>query len=87
MISKCANPECGSPFRYLREGRLFQFELGKSNKNSPAFRLVSPKKPPARVEHFWLCGECSVRMTLTADQAKGVIVIPLKPDARRAAAS
>ena len=28
MISKCANPECFTGFRYLHEGKLFQFEVG-----------------------------------------------------------
>jgi len=26
MLSKCANPGCSQPFRYLGEGRLFQVE-------------------------------------------------------------
>ena|SRR5579871_4823171 len=28
MLSKCANPACTKPFHYLRDGRLYEVEIG-----------------------------------------------------------
>ena len=40
MVSQCANPLCGIPFRYLHEGKLFLVERkngnGKTNGNGRA---------------------------------------------------
>jgi hypothetical protein len=86
MVSKCANPECSTPFQYFREGKLFQVESASHRElRSPTLQLVSGKKPH-HVEHYWLCGPCSATMTLAYDPAKGVTVVPLRA-ARRAAAS
>lgn len=51
MIGQCANPNCKRELRYLREGKVYAFELSTETKNT-------------RLEHFWLCGECSKRMIL-----------------------
>jgi len=55
VLSKCLNPNCSAPFRYLREGRLFTIEVP-----------VSPTQPGPgrRLERFWLCGECSSTLTV-----------------------
>jgi len=84
MLSKCANPSCSTPLVYLREGKIFMMENG----GQPQVRAEGPLlvKPGNRVEHFWLCGPCSVEMTITYDSEHGVIVVP-KSHARRAAAS
>ena len=80
MLSQCANPDCRAPLRYLRDGRLFQFEVrtvGLRGSNSEG--QSQQKVPPTReVSHFWLCGQCSLAMTLTFDNVRGVIVIPLQ---------
>jgi hypothetical protein len=52
MVSCCANPDCRRELRYLRDGKIYQF-------------VLSPKTGSKRLEHFWLCGECSKRMILT----------------------
>lgn len=52
MVSQCFNPECRAPFLYLREGRLI------------ALRRRAKPAIAERVEFFWLCGECSNRMTV-----------------------
>lgn len=75
MLSKCANPSCSTPLLYLREGKIFKTE------HAAAPEPVSPpvqsrKLPPARVEHFWLCGPCSTAMTLVYDSQSGVLVLP-----------
>jgi len=51
MVSHCANPDCRRELHYLREGKIYQF-------------ILSPKTGSKRLEHFWLCGECSKKMTL-----------------------
>jgi len=51
MVSHCANPDCRRELHYLREGKIYQF-------------VLSPKTSSKRLEHFWLCGECSKNMKL-----------------------
>ena len=52
MIGQCANPNCKRELRYLRDGKIYAFQLSTGTKHT-------------RLEHFWLCGECSKRMILT----------------------
>jgi hypothetical protein len=51
MVSYCANPDCRRELRYLRDGKIYQF-------------VLSSKTGSKRLEHFWLCGECSKTMIL-----------------------
>jgi hypothetical protein len=71
MVSKCANPACSTIFRYLHEGRLFHLavEYGAPEE------LASYETPT--LESFWLCTECSRKMTVIADPT-GVLVVPLQ---------
>lgn len=81
MLSKCANPECNTPLHYLREGKVFKIE-----KEGPF--LMTGRKPVTSVEHFWLCGPCAHKATLTYDAQAGVKIEPKTPAlAKRAAAS
>jgi hypothetical protein len=64
MVSQCANPECETPFLYLREGRLF----ATSHRSSPA--------EESRVEYFWLCASCAPRMKLVASEDGGMDLVP-----------
>ena len=77
MFHKCANPECSTAFRHLREGKLFLAE----NEYFPQARNRSRdrRKPPPlrRMEHFWLCGQCSQQLTLAFDRERGMITVPL----------
>jgi len=86
MLSKCANPGCTNPFRYLRDGKLFEFQ--RTEEQTPESQS---KKPVRRVEFFWLCGQCSTELTVVRDEKKGVITMPLPPSkpylVKRAAAS
>jgi hypothetical protein len=70
MVTKCANPTCSIPLRYLRDGRLFQFEVRSRGESRRLSRQVA---------HFWLCGNCSSSLTLVFDPASGVRVVPLVP--------
>ena len=59
MVNQCANSKCGKPLHYLREGRIFVFDLPDPNVPVPA-----PGGRPRRLQHFWLCGQCSETMVM-----------------------
>lgn len=66
MLSKCANPSCEEPFRYLGEGRLFQVE-----------RRMTPDsnaKPARKIEHYWLCARCSRAMRVSVLENEALLV-------------
>lgn len=84
MLSKCANPSCSTPLIYLREGKIFMMENGPQPQIRPGGPVLV--NGGNRVEHFWLCGPCSLEMTITYDRDHGIAVVP-KSHARRAAAS
>jgi hypothetical protein len=56
MLSKCLNPACSTPFRYFRDGRIFNLETSVSSNSDGTAR---------RREFFWLCGPCSTTMKVT----------------------
>jgi hypothetical protein len=81
MVSNCANPACGTPLRYLRDGRLFQFEVkavavpgAKQDEGIQAKRKLS-----RQVWHYWLCGHCAAKITLEFDGTQGLKLVPLVP--------
>lgn len=79
MVSNCANPNCAVPLRYLRDGRLFQFEVRALSSGRAESEEPAPKRRPLRqVWHYWLCGACSSSMTLQFDQLRGLKIMPLK---------
>lgn len=51
MVNHCANPQCGKPLHYLREGRVYVFDVTRY--------AVAAEDRTHRMEHFWLCGVCS----------------------------
>lgn len=63
MLSKCANPACPQTLHYLRDGKIFKLELDGD--------MAPARKGMRRVEHFWLCGRCSQRLTIELGQGKG----------------
>jgi hypothetical protein len=62
MVNNCANPQCAKPLHYLREGRIFVFDM-------PDESAAADGKRARRLEHFWLCGACSqiMRVERAAD--------------------
>jgi hypothetical protein len=72
MTSHCANPDCAVPLRFLRDGRLYQFEV----RPQAASNLVASPNSSRSLSHFWLCGECASKLTLVFDQMKAVVVKP-----------
>jgi hypothetical protein len=79
MLKKCANPACTAIFRYLREGKMFYVETEVFATADLSFPNAERKKGSRRLEHYWLCEACCVHVTLTFDQHKGVLTVPL-PD-------
>ncbi len=67
MVSHCANPKCAKPLHYLREGRIFVFDV-------PAGEADGTGKRSRRMEHYWLCGTCAQTMAMQ-QSADGVRVI------------
>ena len=52
MVNHCANPECCKPLHYLREGRVYVFDVTRTVTGTG-------ERTTRRMEHFWLCGACS----------------------------
>ncbi len=77
MLYKCANESCNTPFRRLREGKLFQVETEYFARCGSSRNSGRKARPTRRVEHYWLCDACSPFVTLTFDQGRGVITVPL----------
>ncbi len=73
MLANCANPLCSRPFLYLRRGTLFRLEPDYGLTNG----AVSDGDTGWKVEHFWLCGDCSKSVTLRLDANGSVSVEPL----------
>jgi hypothetical protein len=66
MVSNCANPKCAKPLHYLRDGRIFVFDVSD--------KAAANGKKTRRIEHYWLCGACS--RTLAMQQSNdGVHVV------------
>jgi uncharacterized protein YcsI (UPF0317 family) len=82
MINHCANPSCGKPLHYLREGRIFIFDLPDPNVSEPA-----PGGRARRLQHFWLCGTCSESLVMeqTGDMQIQVAVKSRRVEAGEAA--
>ena len=73
MVSQCANPDCATPLRYLRDGRLFQFEVRPQSTKEPSSGFEKARRT---ITHFWLCGQCSSKLTLVFDQLQAVVLKP-----------
>ena len=75
MISRCANPACSSRFRYLHEGRIFQFEMTSISVTGDDARGTN--SPSRRTEYFWLCDACTLTMTLVVEPDAAVTLVPV----------
>lgn len=67
MLNCCANPTCKKPLHYLREGRIFIFEV-------PTNTVTPEGKKHRAIEHYWLCGDCDPLMLLEHSDRSGVSV-------------
>lgn len=59
MLCQCLNPNCGKPFRYLHEGRIFRIEQVRVAPGSTQLERS--------VESYWLCGTCSRRLKVIVE--------------------
>jgi hypothetical protein len=73
VVGECANRDCGAPFRYFRDGRLFAFELSGRWPSGGEKTTADHRS----VEHFWLCGQCASTLTLILERDRGVVARPL----------
>jgi hypothetical protein len=73
VVGRCANPECGVPFLYFRDGKLFRFDLSAY---STPVRSQPDGATHRRIEDFWLCGSCAQKMTLVSEDLAGVRTRP-----------
>ena len=67
MLSKCLNPACSRPFRYFRDGRIFDIETASPSNSSRTAR---------RREFFWLCGACSNTMKVILRDGRPTVEQP-----------
>jgi len=71
MLAKCANPSCPAVFRYLHEGTIFQVAIRPSTPEEASIPRTHTH------ERFWLCRECSRKMTVIS-HAGGILVVALQ---------
>lgn len=67
MVNNCANPNCNKPLHYLRDGRVFVFEVAGAS-------LGPDGKRSRSLEHYWLCGDCSPSMIVEFRPEIGISV-------------
>ena len=70
MVNNCANPQCAKPLHYLREGRVFVFDLPDLSVK------LNGEKQGHRLEHYWLCGACSEQFIVQREGEKGIRLVP-----------
>jgi hypothetical protein len=66
MFSRCANPECLTPFDHRLGGQFFRFH--KSHRTGESVPNTHS------VQHFWLCQGCSLTHTLEYEMDQGVVI-------------
>jgi hypothetical protein len=69
MVNHCANPECCKPLHYLREGRVYVFDVTRTVTGNG-------ERTTRRMEHFWLCGACSESYLLEQVEDRTVRITP-----------
>ncbi len=80
MLTKCANPACKTEFKYFRNGRMFEFNVGEG----ACCNTLPPQKGVGR-ELFWLCEQCSRTLTLQCTAQGKVVSVPRSARAEGAA--
>jgi len=87
MLNHCANPGCARRFRKLEEGKLFLVEVDVAEAALSA-REAGPGRLFRHLEHYWLCDGCASVLTLSFEQERGVVAVPLaRPLGKMPAAS
>jgi hypothetical protein len=69
MVNNCANSACAKPLHYLREGRIFIFDVSTGPTEPGRKRL-------RHLEHYWLCGACSQNLMMVQETHGMIRVLP-----------
>jgi hypothetical protein len=59
MFSRCANPECATPFEYHLGGKFYRFRQDE--------HVPERERNMHAVVHFWLCPRCAEVFSLDYD--------------------
>jgi hypothetical protein len=77
--------ESGAPAEKVRAGLLinqsFRLVLNASTRQSHVFPTM--RKPPQRVDRYWLCDRCSALWTVTQNEDRRIVLVPLTGSANR----
>lgn len=65
MVSKCANPDCSTRYRYFHTGKLFRLQRPPIHSQGPT--PSDPTTHASRLEFFWLCDACADKLTIGFD--------------------
>lgn len=76
VLSKCANPACGTKFQYLHTGKVFAVEYRGIKQSGPSVPRLSETRD--RLRHFWLCSTCSQSLTIQPSGFGGVRIAPAR---------
>lgn len=83
MVSKCANPNCRTPFLHFREGALFLIETNHNSESPAGIEDSRIRKGLRKLENFWLCASCSSSLVVRNIRGK-VEVVPRESSANPA---
>jgi hypothetical protein len=67
MLSKCANPACSTPFRYLSEGKLYLIDSKAASVRHDSQATLKYAGKPCTYAYLWLCSSCCRDMTIQID--------------------
>jgi hypothetical protein len=71
MLARCLNPHCGARFRHSQEGRIFTIEQ--------VVAVPRAAEPQRVVEHYWLCGLCSMTLRVIVENGR-VTTVPIRQE-------
>jgi hypothetical protein len=71
VVDYCANPNCMKPLHYLREGTIYIFEVMDAEAGT---------RSTHQLEHYWLCGECSIEHRLERTPNSELRLAPKQPE-------
>jgi hypothetical protein len=70
MLAKYANPSCNAKFKYLRDARLFEFNVVDGVRYN-----TIPLHIGAGRERLWLCEQCSRVLTLQCTEEGNIVPV------------
>ena len=73
MTAKCVNPACGTPFRYLRGGKLFLVDSPTTIEDLP--QIGSMSNTARFSEFFWLCEQCCHSLRIVVEKSGEIMLV------------